>query len=240
MKKILIFGSSSEIGLLLSKNLLEKNFFVVLTSSSNNKLINLKKKFPCKNFRFEKVDFLEDEIKISKLAMKYGRFDHIFLIPSLTIRNQLIATSQSINKLIKINLSFYIKFLNLLNRIGKLSNTHIHFISSVAAIRSRGKNTIYASFKIALEFYLKGLQHKNIKKKLKLSIIRLGFIDNYRQKTNKIKFITPVKPISIANYLFKNLERQVFAYYPFYWFFISFFLKIVPNRIYEKMQFLNK
>ena len=120
-----------------------------------------------------------------------------------------------------------------------MSNCHIHFISSIAAIRSRGKNTIYASCKIALEFYLKGLQHKNANNNLNVSIIRLGFIDNFRQRTNKIKFITPVKPNLIANYLFKNLENQIITYYPFYWYFISCLLKIIPNQIYKKMQFLN-
>ena len=238
-KKILIFGASSEIGICLSKKLFKQDFLVVLASSSQKNLSNLKKKFKSQNFKFEKINFLNDENKILKFISKYNKFDHIYLIPSFTVKNQLLSSNENIDKLLKINFSFYVKFLNSLNKKRKLSNCHIHFISSVSAIRSRGKNTIYSSCKVAMEFYLKGLYHKNINNNFKLSIIRLGFIDNFRQKTNKIKIVPPIKPRLIADFLLNNLEIQKITYFPFYWLFISIFLKMIPKQIYNKMQFLN-
>ena len=68
MKKILITGATSELGLKLTKHLLNNNFRLTLISRETKKFNNIIKNNKNKNINFYKIDFnkiesIEDKIK---------------------------------------------------------------------------------------------------------------------------------------------------------------------------------
>jgi len=116
------------------------------------------------------------------------------------------------------------------NRGGK-----ILVCSSVASIRPRLRNFSYGASKSALDFYAIGLQSKLSKSKVKISILRPGYV--FTKMTKNFKpapfsiTLEVLARISIDG-LFKN--KKV-IYVPWKLKFIMNLLRIVPRFIFNKL-----
>ena len=81
MKKILITGATSELGLKLTKHLLNNNFRLTLISRETKKFNNIIKNNKNKNLNFYKIDFnkiesIEEKIKNIFKKIKFDGLIH--------------------------------------------------------------------------------------------------------------------------------------------------------------------
>lgn len=114
---------------------------------------------------------------------------------------------------------------------------NITVISSIAAIRPRGRNIIYAATKIALEYHVNGLQHFFADKPLRLQVYRLGYMDTEMTAGKKLLF-KKENPADAAKYITDKAKTSGrLRYYPRYWSYIAFVLKLLPWFIYKKLKF---
>ena len=107
--------------------------------------------------------------------------------------------------------------------------------SSVAAIRGRNKNVIYAASKRALESYFESLKLISQGTNFSVQIYRLGFIDTYQAYGQRLP-LPKANPRKVAKITIRRLDTvsRIF-YYPRYWQLVAVVVKIIPLRIFKKM-----
>ena len=106
--------------------------------------------------------------------------------------------------------------------------------SSVAAIRGRGKNVIYAASKRAVESYFESLKLITYSTNVSVQLYRLGFIDTYQAYGEHLP-LPKADPKKVARMVVDNLHRSFgISYYPRYWRAIAILIRLVPLRLYKK------
>jgi short-subunit dehydrogenase len=120
----------------------------------------------------------------------------------------------------------------------RLSSTesNITVISSIATIRPRSRNVAYAASKIALEYYVRGLQHLYADKPIRLQIYRMGYMQTAMTAGKKLA-LPVADPHQVATYLFAH-RRSSFRlrYYPRFWALVALILPLLPWAVYKKLK----
>jgi len=120
----------------------------------------------------------------------------------------------------------------------KDTSSVIAVMSSVAAIRPRGKNISYAASKIALEYHVQSLRHFLAAKPIRLQVYRIGYMDTEMAAGVKPPLFKKEDPVTVAKYIVSKADSTGgLYYYPRFWRFIAFALKMVPWFIYKKLRF---
>jgi short-subunit dehydrogenase len=119
-------------------------------------------------------DFAEDVQTLVHVLQKRKEDISLFLAHSLMVNNNAL-TAKNIDAVIRVNINSTIQFIH--GYFEKPQAEHqVLFVSSVAAVRGRAKNSLYGGSKAAVEVYLEGLQ-QSAKKSQTITIASLGFID---------------------------------------------------------------
>lgn len=117
----------------------------------------------------------------------------------------------------------------------KGESTGVIGFSSVAAIRGRNKNVIYAASKRALESYFESLKLISQDTNFSVQIYRLGFIDTYQAYGQRLPF-PKANPKKVAKMIIDSLNKKSkISYYPRYWRFLASLIKLLPVQSYKKM-----
>jgi short-subunit dehydrogenase len=122
----------------------------------------------------------------------------------------------------------------------KLQNTSsvISVMSSIAAIRPRGRNISYAASKIALEYHVLGLRHHLAVTSLRLQVYRIGYMDTDMAAGTNPPLFKKENPARVAKYIIgKSNAGGGLYYYPRFWRLVAMALKCVPWFIYKKLRF---
>jgi short-subunit dehydrogenase len=99
---------------------------------------------------------------------------------------------------------------------------------SVSAIIGREKNAVYASSKRALESFFESLIIKTIATNLKIQFYVVGYLNTNLSYGKKL-FLPKGSPNKLAKIVYKNLNQNYYKkYFPFWWIYIAFILKILP------------
>lgn len=138
-----------------------------------------------------------------------------------------------IQKLVTVNLLKTCQIVH--TYLHKPQNKHqLIFLSSVAAARGRGKNSLYGASKAAMEVYLQGLQ-QTANPNTTLTIARLGYIDTL-QTYGKPGIFYAASPENTAKACLRALTRKKrLFYYPFFWRWIMAMICTMPWGIFKKL-----
>ena len=122
----------------------------------------------------------------------------------------------------------------MLKKLENQSSGTIAVITSVAGDRGRKSNFFYGSAKAMLSVFLQGLRHKLINKNIHIIEIKPGIV-----KTKMTRHLTygmiASEPEKIANIIYKSIKSKSYIIYaPFFWRFIMFIVKLLPNSIFHK------
>ena len=215
-KKIFITGASGGIGAAICKKFVDKNFILVLTSSSDDKISQLKKKYGDKHYYykvdlsdFENVQKCLDEISkdhkdISIIVNNAGKtHDNLIFRMKNEQWNSVLQTNLSSNYQI-------IKYLlpNMLsNKYGKIIG-----ISSIVGSTGNAGQANYVASKSGLVGLYKSIALEVAKRNINVNIISPGFISTSMtdklsedQKKNYLSRIPMMRfgnPVDIANLVF--------------------------------------
>ena len=109
-------------------------------------------------------------------------------------------------------------------------------VSSVAGDRGRKSNYTYGSAKAALTTYLSGLRNRLASKNVHVMTVKPGFVDTKMTKNLDLPGLITVSPNYVGKKIFKMQQKRVDRFYvPGYWYFIMAFIKIIPERIFKKI-----
>lgn len=173
MKKILIIGSSKNLGGYLVKKF-NKNFKVIKLSNSL-KTDEIKNTYNCNLLSYKDLKLLMLRIK-----KKYGKLDGVIFTTGKSNFDQKISLQNRFLESFNINFLTFVNFIDIYSKYYKLK-TNIIVISSIAGVKYIGAPDEYSVAKNALNFYCKILAKKLINKKIVINIISPG---NILQKGN--------------------------------------------------------
>jgi len=198
-KKILICGTSKNLGKYLSKKFLKKYNVIQLSSTLKSNKKNI--------FHTEITDELSLNSTLIKVKNKFKKIDAIIF----TVGNSKPTKGNLENYKESFNINFF-SLVNLINSYLKIfssKKTKIIVISSIAGIKLINAPIEYSVSKAALIYYVKIISKKLIKKGIFINTISLGNIlmnkNNCFKKIKKNKF-------KVLKYLKKNVPSNKFVF----------------------------
>ncbi len=110
-------------------------------------------------------------------------------------------------------------------------------ISSVAGDRGRKSNYFYGSAKATLTVFLQGLRHRFAKTNIKVITIKPGLVDTPMTAHIK-KNVLFASPEKVASDIFLAISRsKEVVYTPWFWRYIMAVIRILPEKIFKKIDF---
>tara|TARA_B100000902_G_scaffold399521_1_gene470779 strand:+ start:2156 stop:2896 length:741 start_codon:yes stop_codon:yes gene_type:complete len=244
MKNILIFGATSGIASEITKIYGRSDNNLFLFGRSENKLSSLKNELIIKSkgvnielIKFDAEDYQDLENKVKNIISSIKTIDIIII--SHAVMPKFLILDHEYQKdfnLIDINVKSSVLIINLLvKNTKKIEIKKIVFLSSVAGERGRGSNYVYGASKAFMNIYLQGLQNILFKEKIKLLNIKLGPVNTNLSKNSGNDFLK-IEPSYAAKKIVRSInsnQQEVFV--PFYWKYIMFIIKMIPNFVFNRL-----
>ena len=179
-KKVFITGATGGIGEAICNKFYQKEYNLVLTSSSDEKLLSLKKKYGENNsyYKIDISDFESIDRCMSQITSDHKDLTIIINNAGITSDNLLLRMrNDQWSKVIKTNLEsnfFIVKSLlpNMIsNRYGKIIG-----ISSVVAVQGNPGQSNYVASKAGMIGFYKSIAHEVAKRNINVNVVSPGFI----------------------------------------------------------------
>ena len=241
----IIVGGSAGLGRAIAKKFAsEKNDLIIISSDLRDtkalasdleirygvNVIPLQLSLSKDQIRFKEVDdALENLSPLEGLILPVG-FNHPNDIPGID--------DKSFSELVNTNFTSVCLHINhFLPILKKLPNTTIIGFGSIAAIRGRSRNAVYAAVKRALESYFESLRHFVANSHLTVQFYIIGYIDTNLSFGADMTLFKPAQVDRLANIIFNNrLQDFGTTFYPKYWKIIKILLPIVPWSVFKKFK----
>lgn len=108
---------------------------------------------------------------------------------------------------------------------------------SIAAIRGRKANIVYAAAKRSLASYFESLRHLAAGTRVRVQFYQIGYMDTQQSFGRKLLF-PKCDPRAVARTVVHNLNRDFgMRYIPRFWTLVSWILKLLPWPIYKRLNF---
>jgi len=240
-KNILIIGANSDIAKEISKLYLKQNNLLYLFTRNKIELEKYESGiFVNKNVKIfelhenglnlflENLENLENKPDIAYIANGYMGNNNKFSL-------------DEVKKIFEINFFIPIKYSEVIVNYfikhdikGKLA-----VFTSVAGLRGRSKNYFYGAAKSALISYLSGLRQKYFNKEISVTTIILGYVNTKMLSGENQKFNVHLisDPGAIAKKIIKYVEKKKEIFFPLKWRVIMFIIKLIPEKIFKKLNF---
>ena len=243
MKKIFIHGGSSQISKYLIRDLIKdyQEFYIFCRNINKAKLVLNINEFKENKFYFFENSLDNIDLTLSDIDKLPDDLDGIIWVSGFTGN-----PSIEINNLDKTRYNIEVNFSNvilsitsLLKKINYSKEAFICVICSVAGIRGRKKRLYYAASKAGLINFMSGLRQQ-LNNKSKVITIIPGYIstesfEKLNEKSPKFLISSPSKASKIIiNAIKKNKE---IVYLNSYWRIIMWIIKLIPEKIYKKLEF---
>lgn len=118
-----------------------------------------------------------------------------------------------------------------------INSGNIVGFGSIAAIRGRRANIVYAAAKRGLESYFESLRHLTAGTGVRVQFHRLGYIATQQSFGNRL-FCQPVAPQRVAEKVLEDLGKdQGRTSFPRYWAVVAWVVSLLPWSLFKKLDF---
>ncbi len=140
-------------------------------------------------------------------------------------------------RLLAVNLVGPLRLINALSDDLAANSGHLVGIGSVAAIRARRSNFVYATAKRGLEFYFESLRHRFASGTCSVCFYRLGYLKTRMTFGQKLA-LPALSPEKAAKRIVSDLgRRQGVHYLPRWWGLVALALQSLPWVVFKKLDF---
>ncbi len=239
----LIVGASSGLGRDLAYTFAERKNNLILVSRDEKDLIATKSDIEIRykaNVKILSIDFSSfDEIN-SKLFSDEKMFQNLkgvlFPIGHMFENDNVDLDIENIQSIMFSN------YLSTVYTISKLKknlmlneNFAIVGFGSVSSLLGRKINSNYAASKRALESYFESLAFEHVENKINVQYYMLGYLDTNLSFGQDLK-LPKGSTKKLSRIVLKNINAKFKKkYYPYFWIFITFILKVIPFSILLKL-----
>tara|TARA_Y100001970_G_C14051132_1_gene758985 strand:- start:51 stop:791 length:741 start_codon:yes stop_codon:yes gene_type:complete len=239
----LIVGASSGLGRDIAYEFAKNSNDLILISRDIKDLEHLKSdieiKFNVKVNIFE-LDFSYQK-NITKFISEKQNFVEsidgvLFPLGMMLEEDNIKNSEENLNKLMSANFYCIANFISkLLNIFEKKNKGLIVGFGSISSSVGRQINTGYASAKSALETYFESLIVSNSNNNINIQFYTLGYLDTNLSFDKKL-MLPKGSTTKLAKIIYKNLNQNGSKkFFPFWWFFIDYIIKILPFFITKKI-----
>lgn len=239
MKKAIIVGASSGIGMELAKVLAAKDYIVGLAARRLEILSELQKELPAKSYT-KRIDISQPAEAMSalgELINDMSGVDTMVICSGISIDNPGLDWDSEIMTL-TVNVIGVTAMVNVAyNYFSEQGGGHIVGISSFKALRGGGKSPAYNASKAFLSNYLEGLRIKSnrLGNNIFVTDIRPGLVDTSMSGGGGRLFVAPVK--KVAAQICRAMEnKENIAYIPRRYSLIGCLMRNMPCCLYSKFK----
>jgi short-subunit dehydrogenase len=238
LKKAIIIGASSGIGMQLAKIMAKDGYCIGLTGRRTELLHKLQEELPCKTYSryMDIADMVESMKTLHELIDEMGGVDIIFISSGIGYTNYELNWELE-QETINTNVSGVTAIVNAaMQYFIKRKSGHLAVMTSVAALRGSFECPAYNASKAFISNYIEGMRCKVKKLNLGISItdIKAGFIDTAMAQGDGLFWVMPLE--KATRQIYKALVRKKDdVYITKRWRLIGFILKIMPKSLYYKL-----
>lgn len=243
--KALVVGASAGVGRALSALLAERGYQLLLVASDeadlNTQAAHLRLMYNAKVSTVA-VDARNPSRcldSIRAIADPIGDFDSLFfpIGVSRTDDNGQLPFKEA-QHLFDVNLLIIVGLIgSFLPEMLTSNSGDIVGFGSVAAIRGRKANIVYAAAKRGLESYFESLRHLTANTGVRIHFYKLGYIDTQQTFGKKLLF-PKIAAQDVAKTVFRNLGKDNGPIYiPRFWSIVGYIVSILPWPIFKRMDF---
>lgn len=237
MKKAIVIGASTGIGRALTKVLAKEGYEIGLVARHQETLLSLQNEIQPKCY-VQEIDITSPQAisSVESLIHQMHGID-LFIINAGVGYHNPDLDWQKEKETIELNVLGFTAMTNVAMRYFLHKGAgHIVGLSSISALRGHESCPAYNASKAFVSNYLEGMRQKAFKSKKDLTItdIKPGYVDTRLTKGNKGMFwiSTPEKAALQIYLAIKN--KRSHAYITRRWRLIAWFLKFLPNWIYDR------
>ncbi|MGA1874983.1 MAG: SDR family NAD(P)-dependent oxidoreductase [bacterium] len=238
MKKAIVIGATSGIGLELAKILSHHEYVVGLAGRRIHLLEQIKRELPNHSYtRYIDVSRFDEAMdQLKGLMAEMEGVDLVVISSGIGFINPDLQWLQE-KETIEVNVSGFAAMANVaIHHFLLRGSGHLVGISSIAALRGHGDNPAYNASKAFISNYLEGLGHKMAKTGLPIFVtdIQPGFVDTAMAKGEGLFWVAP--PRKAARQIYEAIrKRRNHAYITRRWRLIAWLLKAMPDFIYHRL-----
>ncbi|OGS07214.1 MAG: oxidoreductase [Elusimicrobia bacterium RIFOXYA12_FULL_51_18] len=237
MRKAIIIGASSGIGLELARRMYAKGYAVGLAGRRVELLKGLQKELQGRSY-VKRIDVADPSAmdQLKELIAEMGGADVVIVSSGTGFINPGLEWGKE-KETIDVNVSGFAAMANVAFEYFRgRGSGHLVGISSIAAIRGGGEAPAYNASKAFASNYLEGLRQKAGKLKLPITVtdIQPGFVDTAMAQGEGLFWVAPAR--KAARQIFSAIEKKKsHAYVTKRWRLIAWLLKLIPGRLYCKL-----
>lgn len=241
--KVLILGGYSGIAQKVGELLAAKGSSLFLVGRNSEKLEIVAKHFKvlgAKEVWVEQADLnnLENHKRIIGRAVNSLKGLDLLLVCYGILPNQK-ELEQNPEKIIDNYFTNSISIIHFVSHIANFFESKnagtIAVVTSVAGERGRKTNYFYGSAKACVDVFLDGLRHRLFNNNVKVVTIKPGIVETAMTKDVENNILI-AKPEVVATDIIRGIKKgKSIVYTPWYWKYIMFVLKILPNSIFKRL-----
>ena len=244
MKNIVIVGASSAIAEASARIWAKQGNRLVLVGRNSENLAVMAADLKIRGAKLVEVYCADlNDLKLHEDILQFaidsmGSID-LILIAHGTLPDQGL-TQQSVELTMKELSTNALSTISLLTLVANVFESQksgsIAVITSVAGDRGRQSNYIYGSAKAMVTTFLSGLRQRLTPQGISVITIKPGFVDTPMTKEFK-KGLLWAQPQQVAKSIVKACEKgSSVIYTPSFWALIMLIIKIIPERIFQKLK----
>lgn len=238
--KSIVVGASAGLGRALAEVLARRGHDLVLVASDSRDLSPLASDlairfgievFPCA------ARLGTDTQRVSEFVLAaHTDFDNLFLIAGQSsLADAGSVPDELCSSLAAANFNGPIELLNALLPAIRQQEANLVVAGTVASIRARKRNSIYASAKAGLEFYAEALRHSLADTSATVCCYRLGYLATSMTFGQRLPF-PALQPAAAAESIIGHLGRRTgIRYLPGWWGLIALVMKLIPWPVFKRL-----
>ena len=236
MKKALVIGASSGIGLELARVLAENNYMVGVTGRRENLLKELSAEktgsYVVQSFDLKDMETIESNL--NEITAKLGELDLVVISAGISISNADFDYNKD-SETLTVNVLAFTLICNWSFRIFRAQNRgHLVGITSVAGARGWRISSAYSASKAFQTNYLEGLRNYAAHLKLPVTVTNIipGYVETRMKGHDHVFWVAPAE--AAARQIYESIrKKKKIAYTYRRWRFAYFLFKHLPNKIIE-------
>jgi short-subunit dehydrogenase len=238
MRKAIIIGASSGIGMQLATELSLDGWALGLAARRVELLSALKNKLgcPCCVYGMDITRTAEAVSTLNSMICEMGGVDLIVISAGTGHINHGLKWELQEDTINTNVVGFTALTDAALAYFMQKGDGHIAAVSSVAALRGGADSPAYYASKAYVSNYLEGIRCKVLKQNMNIAVtdIRPGLVDTAMAKGEGLFWVMPLK--TAGRQIYKALrKRKAVAYVTKRWGLIAFLLRIMPKWLYSKL-----
>jgi short-subunit dehydrogenase len=231
MKRIIIVGATSGIGMEVAKLFLQNNYLVGIAGRRKERLDMLKNEFP-ENCFTEVIDITQVSAaeNLLKLIEQLGGMDIFFLSSGIGSQNMTLNLEIELATANTNSTGFIRMTTATFNYFSQNGGGQIAVISSIAGTKGLGAAPAYSATKRMQNTYIDALEQQAKMRKLNIRFtdIRPGFVETDLLKNGKYPLL--MKPEKVAKSIFRAIVRKNRrTVIDWRYKILVFFWKMIPN-----------